>query len=114
MQLSRGDEDPNPIIVNTETHITSCGWNNKGTILAVTGTLRTQQISTQARGKGAKESDVDEKEQPRNRNNSDALTRSRDRNDTNEVRRCKCILSTPIMCGGRMRIAGLRTRPQTS
>jgi hypothetical protein len=41
MQLSRGDEDPNPLIVNTELNITSCGWNNKGTILAVTGTIRT-------------------------------------------------------------------------
>lgn len=39
IQLSRGDDDANAIVVNTELKITFCAWDAKGTTLAVTGTL---------------------------------------------------------------------------
>ena len=41
--LSRGDEDVNSIVVNTEMKIVSCKWNHSGTVIAVSGSLRSKR-----------------------------------------------------------------------
>ena len=41
VQLSRGDEDQNPVILDTELVITCCKWDSSGAVLAVTGTQKT-------------------------------------------------------------------------
>ena len=40
IQLSRGDDDSNAIVLNTDLVITACAWNGKGTVLAITGMQR--------------------------------------------------------------------------
>jgi WD repeat-containing protein 35 len=37
IQLSRGDDDPNAVFVNTDMRISGCRWSSNGNILAVTG-----------------------------------------------------------------------------
>ena len=37
IQLSRGDDDPNTLFINTDMQVSNCRWNSAGTILAVTG-----------------------------------------------------------------------------
>ena len=41
IQLSRGDDDPHAIIVNTELKITYVSWDSKGWTLAVAGAFST-------------------------------------------------------------------------
>lgn len=41
IQLSRGDDDTNATIVNTDMKITFCAWDTKGATLAVAGTYTT-------------------------------------------------------------------------
>jgi WD repeat-containing protein 35 len=38
--LSRGDEDNNSIVVNTEMTITCCKWDTSGNVLAITGSMK--------------------------------------------------------------------------
>jgi WD repeat-containing protein 35 len=37
IQLSRGDDDPNTVFINTDMVVSNCRWNSSGSILAVTG-----------------------------------------------------------------------------
>ena len=41
--LSRGDEDVNSILINTEMKVASCKWNNSGTVIAISGSLRSKK-----------------------------------------------------------------------
>lgn len=43
MQLSRGDEDLNPVIVDTEMTATFCKWDSSGAVLAVTGAQKSSR-----------------------------------------------------------------------
>lgn len=47
VQLSRGDDDNNPLIFDTELAITSCKWDSSGTILAITGTQKSHRSSNE-------------------------------------------------------------------
>ena len=37
IQLSRGDDDPLTVFINTEMVVSNCRWNSGGTVLAITG-----------------------------------------------------------------------------
>lgn len=37
IQLSRGDDDPATVFINTEMVVSNCRWNSGGTVLAITG-----------------------------------------------------------------------------
>ena len=44
IQLSRGDDDPNTVFINTDLQVSNCRWNSTGTILAVTGSQVGQHV----------------------------------------------------------------------
>lgn len=38
--LTKGDEDPHPVVINTEMTTQTCKWSNTGTVIAFTGTAK--------------------------------------------------------------------------